>query len=68
MPRKTVETVKAQAKCRNNMPFVFIFVLGGVVGSAVTLVVQRALRDSEAAQKVRIAREEAATAKPRKRG
>ena len=48
------------------MPFVFIFVIGGVVGSAVTLVVQRCLKDAEAAQKAKIAREEAAEAKAAK--
>ena len=52
------------------MPFVFIFMIGVVTGFGLRLGWQRLLKDSPAAQKARIAREEAKNAplpKSRKR-
>lgn len=40
------------------MPFVFIYVLGFVCGFAAALIYQRALKDAEAAEKARVAREQ----------
>lgn len=49
------------------MPVVFVFVLGVVVGFTLCVITRRVVRDAEAAQKARIAREEAATVKKGKR-